>query len=135
MSNYKDAAAFEETVATILGEHGFWATVIPKGKDGSQPADIIAVNHKGVHLIDAKLCKGGRFDFSRMEDNQNTSMDLISERAGGRGWFALGYPGDKIYIVEKFKLCMLRDSGASGIGNKIPDSLRIEVWVREHSDL
>ena len=133
MSNYKSAAEFEETVATILGEHGFWATVIPKGKDGSQPADIIAVNRRGVHLIDAKLCDGARFNFNRMEDNQLSAMDMISEKANGRGWFALGYPGNKIYMVEKFKLCMLRDAGAKSIG-KVPDSLRIEVWLREHSD-
>lgn len=132
MSNYKDAAAFEETVATILGEHGFWATVIPKGKDGSQPADIIAVNRKGIHLIDAKLCNGARFKLDRMEDNQLSAMDMIADRANGRGWFALGYPGDKIYMVEKFKLCMLRDSGVKSIST-VPDSLRIEVWLREHS--
>lgn len=133
MSNYKSAAEFEERVAEILGEHGFWATVIPKGKDGSQPADIIAVNRKCVHLIDAKLCDGARFKFDRMEDNQLSAMDMISEKANGRGWFALGYPGNKIYMVEKFKLCMLRDAGAKSIGN-VPDSLRIEVWLREHSD-
>lgn len=133
MSNYKDASQFEETVAMILGQHGFWATVIPKGKDGSQPCDIICANHKGVHLIDAKLCQGGRFNFSRMEDNQLNSIDALLERAGGQGWFALGYPGDKIYMVPKWKLCMLRDSGARSVG-KIPDSLRIEVWLHEHSD-
>lgn len=132
MSKYKDASSFEEEVASRLGEHGFWATVIPKGKDGSQPADIIAVNRKGVHLIDAKDCKLSRFKFERMEDNQLSAMDAIAEKANGRGWFALGYP-DGIYMVEKFKLCMLRDSGVKSIGN-IPDSLRIEVWLREHSD-
>lgn len=134
MSNIKDGWTFEEKIIEILGEHGFWASGFPKDKDGTQPADIIAVNHKGVHLIDAKACKGGRFPFERMEDNQLSAMDAISERAGGRGWFALGYPGEKIYMVEKFKLCMLRDSGAKALGNNLPDSLRIEVWLREHSD-
>lgn len=134
MSNYKDAAAFEEMVATILGEHGFWATVIPKGKDGSQPADIIAVNRKGIHLIDAKLCNGARFKLDRMEDNQLSAMDMIADRANGRGWFAIGYPDNKIYMVEKWRLCMLRDSGHKSI-SMIPASLRIEVWLHEHSHI
>ena len=133
MSNVKEGWKLEEKVAEILGEHGFWATVIPKGKDGSQPADIIAVNHRGKHLIDAKDCKYPRFVLSRMEDNQKSSMDFFLERSGGSGWFAIGYPDNKIYMVEKFKLCMLQEAGAKSIG-KIPDSLRIEVWLREHSD-
>lgn len=133
MSNIKEGWKFEDKLLEILGEHGFWASSFPKDKDGTQPADIIAVNRKGVHLIDAKDCKGARFVLHRMEDNQLSAMDMIAERANGRGWFALGYPGEKIYMVEKFKLRMLQDAGVKSIG-KIPDSLRIEVWLREHSD-
>lgn len=133
MSNVKEGWKFEDKVLEILGEHGFWASAFPKDKDGSQPCDIIAVNFKGKHLIDAKDCKNGRFNFERMEDNQLSAIDRFKECSGGRGWFVLGYPGEKIYMVEAFKLRMLRDSGAKSVG-KLPDSLRIEVWLREHCD-
>lgn len=133
MSNIKEGTKFEEKLVEILGEHGFWASSFPKDKDGTQPCDIIAVNFNGKHLIDAKDCKGARFVLDRMEDNQLSSIDRFKECSGGKGWFALGYPGNKVYMVEEFKLRMLRDSGVKSIG-KIPDSLRIEVWLREHSD-
>lgn len=133
MSKYKDDKEFENLVTEILGEHGFWASKFPPDDDGTQPCDIIAINHKGKHLIDAKLCSQPRFKFERMEDNQLFSIDAFIERAGGEGWFAIGYPDEKIYMVPKWKLCMLRDAGSASIG-KIPDNLRIEVWLREHSD-
>lgn len=133
MSRYKEAADFENLVAEILGEHGFWATVIPKADDGTQPCDIIAVNHNGKHLIDAKLCKSPRFVFERMEDNQLSSIEEFVRRSGGYGWFAIGYPDDKIYMVPSWKLCMLRDSGHKSIGI-IPANLRIEVWLHEYCD-
>ena len=134
MSNYKDASDFEELIVEILGQHGFWASKFPPDKDGTQPCDIIAVNHNGKHLIDAKLCSSPRFKFERMEDNQLSSIDLFMNRSGGYGWFAIGYPDDKIYMIPSWKLCMLRDSGHKSIGT-IPDNLRIEVWLHEYCDL
>ena len=94
------------------------------------------LNHLYLTVVNAEMNQDylSSIPFERMEDNQLSAMDAIAERAGGRGWFALGYPGEKIYMVEKFKLCMLRDSGAKALGNNLPDSLRIEVWLREHSD-
>lgn len=133
MSNVKEGSIFEEKVIEILGEHGFWASGFPKDKDGTQPSDIIAVNHKGKHLIDAKDCKKGRFELSRIEDNQLSAMDRIKECAGGRGWFALGYPDGTIYMVEETLLRLIQQSGAKSIG-KIPEDYKIEVWLREHSD-
>lgn len=133
MSKYKDASDFEELIVEILGQHGFWASKFPPDKDGTQPCDVIAMNHKGKHLIDAKLCSSPRFKLERMEDNQISSIDAFVEKCGGRGWFAIGYPDDKIYMIEKWRLCMIRDAGAKSI-SKIPDNLRIEVWLREHSD-
>lgn len=132
-ANVNEGSRFEERVAEILGKNGFWATVIPKGKDGSQPADIVAVNHRGSYLIDAKLCSYQRFVFSRMEDNQLSAMDRFEECTNGRGWFAIGYPGDRIYMIEKFRLCMLRDSGMKSLG-AIPDRFRMENWLNENVD-
>lgn len=133
MSNVKNGSEFEEQLAEILGVNEFWATVIPKSKDGSQPSDIIAVNHRGKHLIDAKDCKGGRFVLNRMEENQINSMLLFTKRCGGRGWFAFRYPDGEIYIEDVRELLMMQEAGVKSIG-KLPDRMRLEVWLNEYSD-
>ena len=87
----KASDKFENDLVEILGRHGFWATIFPKRHDGSQPCDIIAINNKGKHLIDAKLCSNNRFEFRRMEDNQVSSILYFKKRCNGKGWFALKY--------------------------------------------
>lgn len=129
----RESNEFESEIAEKLGERGFWATVVPKGKDGSQPADIIALNHKGKHLIDAKLCKSGRFNFERMEDNQRTSMLFFAKRCGGKGWFALKFPDDSIYIVEDYYLKVLEASGKKSV-RELPEEYKLENWLNEYSD-
>lgn len=132
MSNMKEANAFEEELAKILGNNGFWASIFPKAADGSQPADIIALNFYGKHLIDAKVCSKGRFVFSRMEDNQINAMALFAQRCGGRGWFALKYPEDKLYMVPIEYLLDMQNSGCKSM-SKIPDSFGMEDWVYDFS--
>ena len=75
-SNKKIGNDFEREFAELLFEHGFWVHVFAQNKDG-QPADIIAVKNKKAYLIDCKVCSTKKgFDISRMEENQDLSMDL-----------------------------------------------------------
>lgn len=115
-----------------LGKQGFWCHIFAKAKDGSQPADIIAINHKGSHLIDAKECKSGRFEFDRREDNQINSMDWLSMRCGGKGWFAVQL-GTKIYMLPKSYIDNLYDQGIRSL-SKVSDGFLLEVWLNAYQD-
>ena len=128
----KDANSFENEIAEILGNNGFWASVFPKASDGSQPADVIAINFYGKHLIDAKLCSKGRFVFSRMEENQIRAMKLFGERCCGEGWFALKYPDDEIYIVPVGYLLEMQSMGCKSI-TKIPEDFSFKNWLIDNA--
>lgn len=132
MANMREANAFEEELTKILGFNGFWASIFPKAADGSQPADVIALNFYGKHLIDAKVCEKGRFVFSRMEDNQISAMTMFEERCNGRGWFALKYP-DNIYILPFKYLIELRDVVGSKSISKIPEDYTMENWLYDNA--
>jgi Holliday junction resolvase len=67
-----------------------------------QPADIIAVKNKKAYLIDAKVCSSRGFALSRVEDNQELSMDLWKDKGNGQGWFALKVPTNEIYMLPHF---------------------------------
>lgn len=134
MSNMKEANAFEERMTKILGEHGFWASIFPKANDGSQPADIIALNRTYSHLIDAKVCSNGRFVFSRMEDNQLHAMKTFEEKCGGHGWFALLFPEDRIYMVPYRALVELQIMGDKSM-SKVPEDLSLEKWLNDYSGI
>lgn len=122
----------ENKLWKTLGAYGFWCHIFAKARDGSQPADIIAINHKGCHLIDAKECKSKRFNFSRREDNQVNSMDFLSIRSGGHGWFAIEM-NDKIYMLPKELLDSLYETGMRSI-SKISDEYLLEYWLDAYKD-
>ena len=127
MSRNKDASDFEYEVANILGKNGFWAHVCAKSKDGSQPCDIIALNRKGNHLIDAKLCASGRFQLNRVEDNQLHSIKWFKQRCNGMGWFALKLNGE-IYMIDSDMIELMMENGAKSF-SKVSDSFRLEKWL------
>lgn len=122
---------FEEHLVEVIGLQGYWASSFPKANDGSQPSDIIAVNKKEKHLIDAKVCSSGRFALSRVEDNQRSAMELFKERADGRGWFALLFPGDMIYMIPAEIIFNMIDSGVKSF-SKVDDNLSLGWWLHEH---
>lgn len=118
----------------ILGCNGFWATGIPKDKEGMQPADIIACNHLGTHLIDAKLCKRNKFDLSRVEDNQISSMRHIDRKAGGYGWFACGFTDRIVMLSYKYVMHCI-NTGKKSLSNKdLPSQFGLEYWINANRD-
>ena len=129
----KDYRDFENDLCQCLGKHGFWAHVFARSNSGSQPCDIIAVNHKGKHLIDAKVCSRKRFVFERMEDNQIAAIEWFSKTCGGEGWFALHYGEDEIYILNYRYIQKLMEEGAMSIG-KVPEEFRLENWLHGNID-
>jgi Holliday junction resolvase len=101
MSNKKNGNDFEREFAELLYNMGFWVHLLSQNQDG-QPADIIAVKNKRAYLIDCKICSTRKgFDLSRMEDNQDLSMDLWKECGNGEGWFAVKVES-QIYMLTHF---------------------------------
>lgn len=89
---------FEAELCELLAAEGFWAHNLTQNSAG-QPADVIAVKDTKAYLIDCKVCSQGKFPFSRIEDNQETAMELWKDCGNGNGWFALKFDDD-IYMVD-----------------------------------
>ena len=87
-SNKALGTSYEEALAGMLYERGFWVHLIRQTEAG-QPADIIACRGGKAFLIDAKVCSDGSFPLSRIEENQELAMKAFMDAGGEEGWFAL----------------------------------------------
>ena len=86
MNNKRAGTRLERAFCQQLAKDGFWVYFTNGNK---QPADIIAVRDLNAYLIDVKNCKNDRFVFSRIEDNQRSSMQKFDECGNNKGLFAL----------------------------------------------
>ena len=101
MTNKKLGNSFEQELCKLLSVQGFWAHNFAQNQDG-QPADVIAVKNKKAYLIDCKVCSTRKgFDLTRVEDNQDLSMDLWKGCGNGEGWFAVKVKS-QIYMLPHF---------------------------------
>ena len=101
MINRKIGNDFESQLCEILFEYGYWVHNFTQNQSG-QPADIIAVKNGKPYLIDCKVCSNDRFVLSRMEDNQNLSMEYWSDCKNGHGWFAMLLTDGEVYMVDHY---------------------------------
>ena len=71
-----EGKATEKFVAKTMKKHGYWATILPKKHDGSQPCDVVAIKKNKAYLIDAKHVREEEvsFPFDRIEPNQEYSF-------------------------------------------------------------
>lgn len=99
MSNKKLGNSFESELCEILAAEGFWAHNLTQNSAG-QPADVIAVKNGEAFLIDCKVCSQGKFQYSRIEENQDLSMELWHDCGNGYGLFALKFD-TAIYMVDR----------------------------------
>ena len=99
MTNKKMGNRFESELCEILAENGFWSHNLAQNSAG-QPADVIAVKNGVAYLIDCQVCSKGKFQFNRIEENQDLSMDLWYDCGNGFGWFALKFDTG-IYMVTR----------------------------------
>jgi len=102
MNNKKIGNEFENELAEILDEKGFWVHLLNQNKSG-QPADMIAAINKKAFLIDAKVCSNNKFDLTRIEENQHLAMEKWQECVNTVGWFALKLDSG-IYMLSYKKL-------------------------------
>ena len=99
MSNKKLGNSFETELCEILSDHGFWVHNLAQNAAG-QPADIIAVKEGEAFLIDCKVCSQGKFQYTRIEENQDLAMELWHNCGNGLGWFALKFDTG-IYMIDR----------------------------------
>lgn len=108
MTNKKLGNDFESELCELLSSQGFWAHNFAQNQDG-QPADVIAVKNKKAYLIDCKVCSTKKgFDLSRMEDNQDLSMELWKDCGNGEGWFAVKLES-QIFMIPHFTVRAFRN--------------------------
>lgn len=105
-SNKKIGNDFESDFCEILFNEGFWAHNMAQN-DSGQPADVIAARNGKTYLIDCKVCTTRGFALSRMEENQDLSMELWEVCGNGDGWFAV-LIGEQIVMIPHFTVKALR---------------------------
>lgn len=107
MNNKRLGNSFEAEFCEILFENGFWTHNLAQNASG-QPADVIAARNGKTYLIDCKVCSNRGFALSRMEENQDLSMELWKACGNGEGWFAV-LIGEQIAMIPHFTVKALRN--------------------------
>ena len=67
----------EQFVSGFLSARGAWVGEFKKGVNGTQPFDLIIIDQKYTICADVKHCKTNRFDFDRIEENQEQALSFI----------------------------------------------------------
>ena len=107
MNNKRLGNSFEQELARIFHQHGFWVHCFAS-KAAGQPVDIIACKNDVGIIIDAKVCSDDVFDTARMEENQRNSMMLFDYCGNSHTYYALKMADDTIYICSGMVLMMHR---------------------------
>lgn len=132
MSNRATGNRFEQELAKILAENGFWCHVMQQNKAG-QPADIIAVKRHYHTLIDCKVISGEKliFPFSRVEENQKFAMSRFQERGGQVCWFALRLPNGEVRMLSFFYVLRMMKNGKKCLSGDelLRRSNGLDVWL------
>lgn len=105
-TNKKVGNDFESKFCNILFGEGFWVHNLAQNSAG-QPADVIAARNGKTYLIDCKVCSVRGFALSRMEENQDLSMELWKATGNGEGWFAV-LIGEQIVMIPHLTVKALR---------------------------
>ena len=130
MNNKTIGNSFEQDLCEKLFESGFWVHLLNANKAG-QPADIIAVRNGKAYLIDAKVCSDNTFPFSRVEENQDLSMELWKDCGNGLGWFALKTDSG-IYMLSHYCIKAYSNMQKSLSAKEIVElGLPLERWVKK----
>ena len=129
MSNKRLGTRYEEKVAQVLYDNGYWVTLLTASRTG-QPADIIAIRGNEIALLDAKLCTKDRFELSRVEPNQIRSMSLLEKRSYAIAGFVLGMSeGD--YFISWGTVKELLEKGVKSLKQEdCREFITLEEWAK-----
>lgn len=108
MSNKSIGNQFEQDLAKMLADAGFWVHVLQQNKAG-QPADLIVAKGRYATLIDCKVISTENgFPLSRVEENQKLAMASFCKRTGIPCWFAFRLPGRDIRFISAETVCCFK---------------------------
>ena len=116
---------FEQDMANILFEHGFWVHIMQQTKSG-QPADIIAVKGRYHTLIDCKVVSDNNgFSFDRIEENQKFAMRVFHKRCLNVCYFAIRLPDGEIRMVSMDRIETIKNRGKRKLTE---NELKTQAW-------
>ena len=129
MSNRSEGNKFETELCEILSQYGFWVHNFTQNASG-QPMDIIAVKNDTPILIDCKVCEKDRFVLSRIEPNQETTIQKWEKCGNCFSYFALKMTDGTIYMVSTAEILYLMDNGFKTLDRKhISSYLTLPQWL------
>ena len=132
MSNNKRLGnSFEAEFCEILFENGFWTHNLAQNASG-QPADVIAARNGRTYLIDCKVCSNRGFALSRMEENQDLSMELWKDTGNGDGWFALKVEEEEIVMIPHLSVkSLMRKKSVLNLTDIREYGVKLERWLKK----
>ena len=129
MNNRKIGNSFEVEFCEILAAHGFWVHNMAQNSAG-QPADVIAARNRVAYLIDCKVCSGKGFALSRMENNQDLSMELWGNCGNGDGWFAMKLNDGAFYMIPHRDILIAQKAISFIKAENIRRYWTLDEWVK-----
>ena len=111
----KKGSAWENEFAQILSRNGFWATVLPKQRDGSQPMDVVAGKQGKIYNFDCKTVKGNTFPLSRIEENQEKAFERLSQCSCNANYFAIKCDDGSMWLYDAEVLIAQKNAGIKSI--------------------
>ena len=130
MTNKKIGNDFESDFCEILFNEGFWTHNLAQNANG-QPADVIAARNGKTYLIDCKVCSNQGFALSRIEENQDLSMELWKDTGNGDGWFAHKVE-EEIVMIPHFSIkALMREKSVLNLTDIREYGVKLERWIKE----
>ena len=130
MSNRKLGNQFEQELCKLLSDAGFWTHNLAQNASG-QPADVIAARNGKTYLIDCKVCSTRGFALSRMEENQDLSMELWKESGNGEGWFALKVGGHIVMIPHFTMKALSHEKSVLSFTDIMEYGVKLDRWLKK----
>lgn len=126
--NRTQGGRFEQDMARILSDHGFWVHVMQQNKAG-QPADLIAIKGKYHTLIDCKVISDDKgFPFERVEENQRYAMRMFHKKCREMCYFALRTLDCDIHLISLERIEILRMQGLKRLNQR---GIQEQAWPLE----
>ena len=104
----------EKYVAEELAKRGCWVGNFNKGNTGTQPFDQIMIGKKKVWAYDVKHSKIDRFDFRRVEENQESALGFLYQQGVVNTGFVIVYK-DTLYYLSFGTYLALKNKGDKSV--------------------
>lgn len=125
---YKKGTGFEQEFANVLSKYGFWATILPKQRDGSQPFDVQAQKYGKAYNFDCKTLEKLLFPLNRIEENQEKSFLKLEKCGCHNNYFAIKTKEGAIHICEASTLIAFKQAGDKSISPSQIGTV-LEKWI------